>query len=166
MPWICQFKVLTLLPLSEITVSCWVSISMGLLRKTSSSILAFASPIVLTETVICGGCPNFIFLANCCWKARKEKIKKRYLYYEQDKSGTCLFSTWKLHQNIQGNFWLWKRKKTSLSLPLLQHSDHPSSLYSKVTQVGNLLHDFWFWVINLSSHQCCQFLQTHCEIIF
>lgn len=89
MPWICQFKVLTLLPLSEITVSCWVSISMGLLSNTSSSILVFASPIVLTEIVICGGCPNFIFLANCCWKTRKEntkkKKKKRYLYYQQNK---------------------------------------------------------------------------------
>lgn len=114
MPWICQFKVLTLLPLPGIAVSCWVSISMGLLNKTSSSILAFASPIVLTETVICGGCPNFIFLANCCWKTRKEKIKKVFtLSAKQAKSGMCLFSTWKLHKNIQGNFWLWKRKKKS-----------------------------------------------------
>lgn len=119
MPWICRFKVLTLLPLPGIAVSCWVSISMGLLNKTSSSILAFASPIVLTETVICGGCPNFIFLANCCWKTRKEKIKKVFiLSAKRAKSGMCLFSTWKLHKNIQGNFWLWKRKKNQLEAPI------------------------------------------------
>lgn len=127
MPWICQFKVLTLLPLSEITVSCWVSISMGLLSNTSSSILVFASPIVLTEIVICGGCPNFIFLANCCWKTRKENTKKkRYLYYQQNKPSlarapsppaSCT-ETFKATSDSG-------QKKINLRLTLLQHEGHP-----------------------------------------
>lgn len=79
MPKIHRFKVLTLLPLSESTVSCWVSVSMGLLSNTSSSTLALASPIVLPEIVICGGCPNFIFLANCCWKTKWREKKGIYI---------------------------------------------------------------------------------------
>lgn len=90
-PWKRQFEVLTLLPLSESTVSCWESISMRLPRNASSSTLAFASPIVLPEIVICGGCPNFIFLANCCWKTKRGRGKKSVfrLWAKQAKSPTC-----------------------------------------------------------------------------
>lgn len=115
-PWTCQFKVLTLLPQSEITVSCWVSLSMGLLSNASSSELVFASPIVLAETVICGGCPNFIFLANCCWKTRKNKQTNKIGIYIMSKTSQvqrvpllCL----KAAQKYSGQFLTLNKKKIS-----------------------------------------------------
>lgn len=122
MPQTCWFEVLTLLPLSESTVSCWVSVSMGLPSNTSSSTLALASPIVLPEIVICGGCPNFIFLANCCWKTKRGKKKKKgYLYYEQNKSSlTCACSPHGSCTEIRTT-----TTKTNSRLTLLQHDSHP-----------------------------------------
>lgn len=161
MPQTCWFEVLTLLPLSESTVSCWVSVSMGLPSNTSSSTLALASPIVLPEIVICGGCPNFIFLANCCWKTKRGKKKKKrvfILWAKQVKSNMCLFSTWKLHRNQDNN------NKNQLEAHAAA-TRQPSHLHSphKVTKVRNSLHQFSLWVISLSSHQCCQLLQNYCE---
>lgn len=153
-PWIYQFEVLTLLLQSEITVSCWVSISMGLLSNTSSSVLAFASPIVLAETVICGGCPNFIFLANCCWKMRKIKQTNKTSIYITSKTSQaqCPLSAWELNINILSNFWLWTKKTQKTpkqSEDYIAATQWAPSLLSphKVTEVRNLLHYFWFWMI-------------------
>lgn len=58
---------------SERTISCWVTISMGLVRTKSSSELASALPAFFMGMVLDGRRPNLIFLPNCRWGETKGK---------------------------------------------------------------------------------------------